>query len=290
MQPFDYLVPNTLEEACALWAETGRDARLLAGGTDLTVGLRHGHLSTDVVIDLKRVAALRADIQVDGDDLRVSAGTTMTNLIDHLTANGLFHALQEAADVVGSIQIRNRATLVGNICNASPAADTVPVMAAMGAAVEVTGPDGTRTQPLVDFIQGNRKIDLARGEIVVAVRIPLDQAARGCAFDRITRRRGVDLATANLCCTVGSDKSAIFAFGSVAPRPLVVRSDDAVLFDPMATCADRATVLKSLCAAASPISDVRASAQYRTAMLYVMAERSLGRAKARLKDKAAHVG
>lgn len=271
-----------------MWAEPGRDARLLAGGTDLTVGLRHGHLRTDVVIDLKRIDDLRADIRIDGPDLRISAGTTMTDLISYLKADALFPALQDAADVVGSIQIRNRATLVGNICNASPAADTVPVMAAMNAAVEVASPSGTRTQPLVDFIQGNRQIDLARGEIVTAVRIAMDQARRGCAFDRITRRRGVDLATANLCCTVGADKVAVFAFGSVAPRPLVVRSDEGILFDGAASAAERADVLKSLCAAATPISDVRASAEYRSAMLYVMAERSLLRAMKRLQEKPRH--
>lgn len=289
MKPFDYLRPTTLAEACAAWADHDRDRRLLSGGTDLTVGLRHGHLTTDVVIDLKRVVDLQPYIGADAGMLRVSAGTTMSALAAYLDREGLFPALRDAANVVGSIQIRNRATLAGNICNASPAADTVPVLAALGSAVEVSGPNGTRWVAVADFILGNRKIDLRRGEIVVAVTIPLAGAAAGCAFDRITRRRGVDLATANLCCLVANDAEVIFAFGSVAPRPLVVRSVDPVLTDPTATKQDRADTIQSLCDIAAPISDVRASAGYRAAMLCVMAERALATAKDRQMSGGAYV-
>jgi len=270
--------------------EHGREARLLNGGTDLTVGLRHGHLTTDVVIDLKRIDAIKTDIRFDDDDLRISAGTTMTQVAAFLAREGLFPALQEAAAVVGSIQIRNRATLVGNICNASPAADTVPVLATMNASVEISGQSGNRVRAVADFIKGNRVIDLAHGEIVTAVRIPQSQSLRGCAFERITRRRGVDLATANLCCTIGSDNVVVVAFGSVAPRPLLVQLNDALLVDRQATKKDRSRIIKNICAHATPISDVRASAAYRSAMLCVMAERALGRAKMRLDEIIANAG
>lgn len=288
MTPFNYLRPNDLAEASAIWAEYGTDARLLAGGTDLTVGLRHGHITTKTVIDLKRVVGLQADITRAGNSLRVSAGTTMSAVETYLRDEGLFPALRDAAAVVGSIQIRNRATLAGNICNASPAADTVPVLAALGASVEVAGPDGTRTQLVKDFITGNRQLDLKSGEIVVAVLIPIPQTPQACAFERITRRRGVDLATANLCCSMTEGQGVAFAFGSVAPRPLLVHSDADVLRDPTATKADRVAILTELCAIATPISDVRASAAYRTAMLRVMAERALSVAKNRM-ETPAHV-
>ena len=271
-------------------SEQGRKARLLAGGTDLTIGLREGRLNTDVVIDLKRIAALKPDIRIDNEDLCISASTTMTQVAAFLASEGLFPALQAATAVVGSIQIRNRATLAGNICNASPAADTVPVLAAMNTSVEISGQSGKRSLKVVDFIKGNRMVDLACEELVTAVRIPLLQAHRGCSFERITRRRGVDLATANLCCTVGGDRRVVFAFGSVAPRPLVIESDDAVLLDPKATKVHRANTLKIVCAHATPISDVRASAAYRTAMLSVMAERALESAKQRYRGLAAHAG
>ena len=271
-------------------AEEGRKARLLAGGTDLTVGLRHGHLATDVLIDLKRLDVLKPAITFDNDELCISAGTSMTLLADFLVRENLLPALQEAVAVVGSIQIRNRATLVGNICNASPAADTVPVLAAMNASVCIVGKSGKRIQSIVDFIKGNREIDLALDEIVTGVRIPLIQALRGGSFERITRRRGVDLATANLCCTIGADELVIFAFGSVAPRPLVVKSHEPVLTDPQATKAERADTIKKICAHATPISDVRASAEYRSAMLCVMAERALGQAKTRHMEMIADAG
>lgn len=282
MKPFDYVRPTSFSEALTLWAEHGDSARLLAGGTDLNVALRHGKITTALVIDLKDVAELQSQIRIDGDALYVSAGATMTELWAFLKQNNLFPSLQAAAAVVGSIQIRNRATLIGNICNASPAADTVPVLAALGTRVEISGPDGTRSRPVEEFIQGNRKIDLGRGEIVTSVRIKMPSVDQGCAFDRITRRRGVDLATANMCCVVNTGGDVTFAFGAVSPRPLVLRDSSGVFHDRTATDDDRARKIQQLAEQASPISDVRASAEYRSAMLCVMATRSLKVAQARL--------
>lgn len=287
MKPFDYLLPSDLAEASEAWAAHGADARLLAGGTDLTVALRHGHLSTDCVIDLKAVAELKPTIERDNGQLRVSSGTTMTVLKDYLSDHDLFPSLQDAAAVVGSIQIRNRATLAGNICNASPAADTVPVLAAMGAEVEIYGPGGIRRRPVETFIEGNRKIDLGPGEIVTAVLFPLPEAPRGCAFDRITRRRGVDLATCNLALTV-SGSEVVVAFGAVTPKPLVIRVDSGALLDPAAAAEDLEDAFGALAEHATPISDVRASADYRTAMLSVMTERALKVAHRRLAEVAPH--
>lgn len=288
MTPFDYLLPADLAEASLARAEHGGSARLLAGGTDLTVALRNGAVATAMVIDIKAVAELKPDITTDAGRLRVSAGTTMTDLGAYLAEHELFPALRDAAAVVGSIQIRNRATLAGNICNASPAADTVPVLAALGASVEIFGLDRTRSRTVEEFIEGNRRIDLGTGEIVTAVLIPLPDGARGCAFDRITRRRGVDLATTNMCCTLDADGQVAFAFGAVSPRPLVVRDDSGVLGDPASPAADRAEAIRRMAAHAAPISDLRASAEYRQAMLCVMAERALGVAHARLVGRSAN--
>ena len=173
MKPFDYIQPRDLAEAASVWAAYGASARLLAGGTDMMVALRHGAVQTDMVIDLKRVAELGGAITMAGDRLRVPATATMTALRDYLAKHGFYPALQDAAAVVGSIQIRNRATLAGNICNASPAADTVPVLASLGALVEIQGPGGMRQRLVDKFIQGNRQIDLGPGEIVSAILIPL---------------------------------------------------------------------------------------------------------------------
>ena len=140
-------------------------------------------------------------------------------------------ALAEAAAVVGSLQIRNRATLVGNVCNASPAADTVPVLAVYGAFVRMRGPGGERSLPVVDFIEGNRQTALTAGELVTAVSIPLPDCPFGAAFARITRRRGVDLATVNLCCGIDAAGVTRFAFGAVSARPLLLQDADGILAD-----------------------------------------------------------
>ena len=282
MRPFDYMLPQSLSEASKAWEASASSARLLAGGTDLTVALRHGKIESDLVIDLKRVSEFRQDMSIQEGTLQVPAATTMTQLIDFLAQNNLFPSLQDAASVVGSIQIRNRATLAGNICNASPAADTVPVLAMLGAEVEIYGPNGQRRKSVEAFIGGNRQIDLAKGEIVTAVHIPLPNQPQGCAFDRITRRRGVDLATANLACRVVKDGQAIFALGAVSSRPLVILDETGALGDPNASPAAKTEAIEALSRKATPISDVRASAEYRTAMLCVMAERALKSAHARL--------
>lgn len=288
MTPFDYIRPSDLTEASQAWAEAGASARLLAGGTDLTIALRQGHLTAGLVIDLKAVTDIGPDITIDAGALKVSSGTTMMQLGRYLEEQDALPALREAANVVGSIQIRNRATLAGNICNASPAADTVPVLAALGAEVEIYGPNGRRRRPVSDFIKGNRSIDLLSGEIVTAVIIPLPETPLGTAFDRITRRRGVDLATTNLGCTVSPSGEAILAFGAVSPRPLVLRDETGVLGDPSSTPADRQEPIRRLAEQAAPITDVRASADYRTAMLGVMAERALATAHARLAEAVRH--
>jgi carbon-monoxide dehydrogenase medium subunit len=288
MLPFSYHRPDRLADVIGLLARDPGGARLLAGGTDLTVGLRHGTASAQVVIDLKRVADLPPEIAVSATEIRVSATVTMTQLVAHPGVADHFPALIEAAVVVGSRQIRNRATLAGNICNASPAADTVPVLALHDAAVHILGPDGARAVPVVDFVQGNRRIDLRHGELVTAVVLPIPEAPQGAAFDRITRRRGVDLATVNLCCRIDAGGRLRLAIGAAAPRPLVV--DDAE--DSVARAgspAGQAAALAALLGVATPISDVRATAAYRGAMLGVLAERTRSRARERLLQGGQHV-
>ncbi len=267
MLSFEYERPFSFDEASGLLHQAGSDARVLAGGTDLVVALRHHVLRPRLVVDLKRVEGFRSGIRQEAGTIVVPAGTTMSDLARHRKIREGFSALAEAASVVGSVQIRNRATLAGNICNASPAADTVPLLALYGATVEIAGPSGSRSTRVQDFVRGNRDIDLARGEVVTAISLPLPRQKTASTFERITRRRGVDLATVNLGCLLCEDGTIRYALGAVAPRPLLVEGggDPATLFD-MAT----------------PITDVRAGADYRRAMLDVIAERALARARAAL--------
>ncbi len=280
--PFRCIRPTRVEEVIGLLEQHGEAAALLAGGTDLVVALRDGKIVPRVVIDLKRTNDLPPVISAVDGWLTIGATVPLSEIESHEIVRLRFPALAEAAAVVGSIQIRNRATLVGNICNASPAADTVPVLAVYGTVVKVLGPAGERHLPVVDFIRGNRRTALAPGEIVTAVSIPLPKQPFGAAFARMTRRRGVDLATVNLCCGVNHAGVTTFAFGAVSARPLLVRDAEGILADPRVAANAKANALDYLIAKASPITDVRASAEYRRAMLRVLAQRVQRRAGERL--------
>ena len=151
MQTFAYERPATLAEAVALLDAHGPDARVLAGGTDLVIRLRDGSARPRVVIDVKRIAELSPEIREHDGIVTIGATTVMTDLAESKLVRRLFEALAEAAAVVGSVQIRNRATLAGNICNASPAADTAPPLLVYGAVVVAAGPQGTRRIPISEF-------------------------------------------------------------------------------------------------------------------------------------------
>ena len=268
-----YFRPESLGELLDLMRAHAPHARLLAGGTDLVVRMKKRQDSPGVVIDVKRVAELRADVSgVDGR-LRIGARAVMTDLIENKTIQQHFPALIEAARVVGSVQIRNRATLAGNLCNASPAADTAPPLIAYGASLNLLSTDGSRHMPLEDFFEGPGRTALAPGEIVASIDLPLPNGRIGSAFGRITRRRGVDLAIVNLCCVVRQSGDVRFGLGAVGPRPFAISSHrDAPLDD----------VIKH----ARVISDLRAGSDYRLAMLRVLARRSLDAAIGRLRAPA----
>lgn len=284
MRSFRYARPETLSEALALMNEYGSSATVLAGGTDLIVRLRTGRALPAIVIDLKRVPALRADIQECGTFLRIGAATVMSDVIADERVRSRFPALADAAHEVGSLQIRNRATLAGNICNASPAADTAPALLVYEAVVNLVSTTGPRCVPLKQFFTGPGKSVIQRGELVESIDLPLPSGKTGACFERLTRRRGVDLATINLCCLVKESGTVLFAFGAVAPTPLLVSDDSGNLANPDADPLEREAILQSLVAHASPISDVRAGADYRAAMLLTMSRRALATALVRLQE------
>lgn len=271
MGPFAYIRPETLDELLALMRAHAPGARLLAGGTDLLVRLRANRESPPVVIDLKRVSELRADVTASERAIHIGARTVMTDVIEDARIRDHFPALVEAARTVGSVQIRNRATLAGNLCNASPAADTAPPLLAYGAGVNLLSAVGSRHMSVDEFFEGPGRTRLLPGELVASIDLPLPAERTGSAFCRLTRRQGVDLAIASVSCVVRESGTVRFAFGAVGPRPFVVASRrDAPLED----------VLKH----ASPISDLRAHADYRQAMLPVLARRALNEALERMRE------
>jgi len=278
MRPFRYARPGTLDKAFTLLAEYGPAAKLLAGGTDLLVQLRRGHVRPVIVVDLKQVRALRSDITQTDSRLRLGASAVITDIIADERVQRHFPALIEAARVVGSVQIRNRATLAGNICNASPAADTAPALLVYGAMVNLVSSAGSRHVPLTEFFTGPGRTLLNDGELVESIDLPLPSEPTGAAFGRVTRRRGVDLAIINVCCLVRRSGEVRFAFGAVGPRPFMVEDISGALAGEEA-----ADILDRLIAHATPISDVRATQDYRVGMLSVMSRRAWQAATGRLR-------
>jgi len=285
---FGYARPVSLEETFALLGATP-DARVLCGGTDLIVALRKRRIRPSLVIDIKNVPELSGIAETDGT-LRIGATTILTRVTADDRVRVWFPALVEAMNVVGSIQIRNRATLGGNLVNASPAADTAPPLLVYGASLELAGAGGTRRLPLAEFFTGPGRTVIAPGEIVTAVLIPAPAVAAGSAFGRMTRRRGVDLATVNLACLVSASGETRFAFGAVGPRPFLVTDESGKLADPATPPAEQTRAIAALTAQATPISNVRASLEYRQAVLEVLSRRALAVAQQRLRERAAAHG
>jgi len=283
MHTFAYARPTTLAEAVAILEEHGPGARLLAGGTDLVIRLRDGTTRPAVVVDLKRIVELRPAIREEDGRLVISAGTVMTDVAADERVRGAFPALAEAASVVGSVQIRNRATLAGNVCNASPAADTAPPLLVYDATVLAEGPAGTRRIPIDHFFVRSGVTTLARAELVIAIELPMPATKMGAVHVRRTRRRGHDLASVTVCCGVDAAGVTRLAYGSVGPRPVLAVDESGVLADPAAPAEAKAPIFERMFADASPSPrSMRASPEYRLAMLRVLGARALRTAIDRL--------
>ncbi len=285
MKEFSYERPESLDEALQVLATSGSETEILAGGTDLVIAMRDRWKQPKVVVDLKRVAELYPALAWDGDTVTLSAVATMTQVVVDERINQHFPALVEAAVVVGSVQIRNRATVLGNICNGSPAADTAPPLLAYDAIVIAAGPEGLRRVPIDDFIVGPGTVDLRDGEIGFALELTVPSRPIGAAYERMTRRKGTDLASVTLAATVDDAGVTQVAFGSVGPRAWLRTDDTGVLADPDASADAKAAVFEEIFADASPsVRSMRASPDYRRAMLRVLGARAVERAISRLQE------
>ena len=287
MRTFAYERPTHLDEAVALLADGGSEARPLAGGTDLIIRLRDGTVRPRTVVDVKAIAELDDGIGETSDGgLRIGARTVMTDITEDPRIRRDFRALAEAAAVVGSVQIRNRATLAGNIGNASPAADTIPALLVYGARVEVAGPGGVRTIPMDEVLVRSGVTTLAHGELITAIELPRPAGPAGATHVRRTRRRGHDLASVTLACAVTADGVSRIGYGSLGPRPLLVVDESGVLADPAATDRAKMERLEALFVDASPSPrSMRASPEYRLAMLHVLGLRAVATAIGRLAER-----
>lgn len=278
MNRFSYFRPTTIKEALNVAKRFDFDVSYLAGGTDLMVRLKNDQIHRAAVIDLKEIDEIEKGIIHKEGQVIIGALTLLSEVEQHSLINAYFPALQEAVSTIGSVQIRNRATLAGNICNASPAADSLPPLFIYGAKINMVSIDSSRTLPIEKFVTGPGKTVLNQGEFVKSIILPIPAENQAACFDRLTRRRGVDLATINICCQVFDSGEVRFAVGAAAPVPFIVANGSGVLANGESTDQEKDVIIHSLMEKAAPIDDVRASKTYRQAMLTVLAKRTLARA------------
>jgi len=276
---FAYLRPATMPDALAMLSDNA-GAMLLAGGTDLVPWLRDDAITPEVVIDIKDVPGLTG-IEVEGDTLRIGALTTFSELIASEAAAGAAPMLVEAAHTVASVGVRNRATLVGNVCSAVPSCDAGPPLLAYEATMDVIGPAGERSIPVLEWFLGPRSQSLGDGEIVTSVSIPVLATHGGC-YSKLSRYRGEDLAQVGVAIVALPGKQYRVAYGAVGPVPFRAPGIEEYLAGKDLDEATLAGLPPLIEEAISPIDDVRASKEYRTHMSRVMLERSLVAAAARL--------
>src|SRR5258707_2944505 len=283
MRRFDLVLPNTLEDCLKILAERGAQAKLVAGGTDLLPQMKNGVLKPAVVVDLSGIARVR---QVgNGNGLRIGAGVTAGELELSPALRGTYLAIGESAAMVGSLEIRNLATVGGNLCNAAPSADMAPPLVALEAQAVIAGPKGERRVPLSDFFTGVRKTVVGPDELLVEIFIPTPGPHSGGCYIRHTPRRELDIAVVGVASQLtmanGVCAKARVSLAAVAPTPVRATAAEAALEGKPLTpeLIERAADLAGQ--AAKPISDQRGSADFRRHLLRILTRRTLTTALAR---------
>ncbi len=282
--------PTTVEAAVSLLAAESGMARVLAGGTDLLVQMKSGMAEPDLVVDIKRIDAMHAITEEDGG-FRIGAAVPGIALGEHAGVKAAWPGVVEGTELIGSTQVQGRATMVGNLCNCSPAADSVPAMAAAGAIARVVGPDGTRDVPAEEIAQGPGKSTLAKGELVESILLPARPAHASDAYLRFIPRTEMDIAVVGCGVNLvldgnGTCTDARVALGAVAARVFLVPAAAEALIGTSVDDAALDAVAAACSAAASPIDDKRGTVEFRKKVSGVLARRAATIARDRAKGSA----
>jgi carbon-monoxide dehydrogenase medium subunit len=290
LKAIDYAAPHTIPEAVALLAENGDRARVLAGGTDIIVQVRENRRDLDLLVDIKHVPEVNELTYDPKQGLRLGAAVPCYRIYEHREIARAYPGLIDAVSLVGGIQIQSRASVGGNLCNASPAADTIPALIAYGAVCRIAGPNGQREVPVEQFCTAPGRTVLGRGEFLVSLRLPPPQRHSGAHYLRFIPRNEMDIAVVGVGASVTLDESrsrcvaARIGLAAVAATPLLATEAGAALVDGALTEAliDKAAKLAQ--AAVRPISDMRGEADYRRHLTEVLTKRALRGAVARAKE------
>ncbi|WP_461357335.1 FAD binding domain-containing protein [Bradyrhizobium sp. USDA 4454] len=273
-----YVAPRTLDEAIGAFAAAGSAARIMAGGTDLLVQMRSGLVRPGLIVDIKKIGEMTEITETADGGFRVGAAVSGMELAEHARFGKVWPGVLEAVNLIGSKQVQGRASAGGNLCNGSPAGDSVPAMIAAGAVVTVQGPNGRREMKVEDVPAGPGRTNLKSGEILVSFTLPPRPAGSGDAYLRMIPRTEMDIAVVGIGVSLtlkdGVCTAARVGLGAVAPTALLVapaaqalvgsKLDDAALEAAAAACR----------AACRPIDDKRGTIAYRTKTAGVLLKRT----------------
>jgi CO/xanthine dehydrogenase FAD-binding subunit len=293
LQDFEYVAARSIDEAVSLLVKGGNEVRILSGGTDLLVQLREGRRKAKLVVDIKKIPELNELSYDSSTGLRLGAAVTCLKFRQDSQITALYPGLEDAFSLIGGTQIQGRATVGGNVCNASPAADAIPALVVHEAVCEIVGPNGRRELPVKDVCVGPGQSALLPGEILVAIVVPAPNAGFGARYLRFIPRNEMDIAVvgAGASVTLSEDGSTFLGgslcLGAVAPTPLVVDVVSSFLAGkPVSTeVLQKAAFIGQ--DAARPINDMRGTVEYRRHLTVVMSRRALEGAveRARLSEK-----
>lgn len=273
-----YVKPESLEAAAKLLAEEAGISRILAGGTDVLVQLRSELVEPDLIVDIKHLDGLR-DIVEEAGGFRIGAAVSGSEMGEHAALCAAWPGVVEGAELIGSTQVQGRCTMVGNLCNGSPAADSVPGMVAAGAVARVHGPDGQREVPVEEIPTGPGKTSLGKGEFITSIFLPARPAHASDAYLRFIPRTEMDIAVASAGVNLelaedGTVAAARVAVGAVAPTVRLVPDAGAALVGSKLDDEAIAKMVSAVEAACSPIDDKRGTVEYRTKTAGVLAKRA----------------
>ncbi len=273
MHRFDYYEPKTVEEACRLLVEFGDDASIFAGGTDLIPKMKNGLTRPKYIVNIKKIPDLDF-VKGEGETvLSIGALTLISELVTHPLLLERFPVISTAARSIGSLQVRNLATLGGNLCNAAPSADMAPGLLVMDALVKVTGPSGDREMPLEEFFIEPGRVNLGRGELLTEIHVPIPPANTKQLYLKHSVRRAMDIAIVGVAVSLsfeeetGVCRKARIALGAVAPTPVRAKRAEEIILGKRLGGIPLTMVGDTVSREVAPITDVRGSAGYRSDMV-----------------------
>ena len=284
MGGFEYRAPGSLDETLGILKASGAGARILAGGTDLILQMKQGQARPSLLVDVKRLPELQRLDWTESGGLRVGASVRLSKLLAFNPIVERYNILAQACSVIGSQQIRNRGTIGGNICNAAPSADSAPALLCLRARAVLASSNSTRSVDLNDFFVAPGKTAIGDDELLVEIEVPTPPMPSAGCYMRHTTREEMDIAVVGVASflTLSSRENTVeearITLGAVAPTPVRAHNAEAVLIGKRVTQDNIEEAAGKAAAGASPISDLRGSAEYRREIVRVLVRRTLRKA------------